>query len=202
MFTGLVEETGRVRSIDTKEGGKTIVIEAKEVLADVKSGSSIAVNGVCLTVEAFDNETFQIFAVPETLGLTNIGLLEVGKLVNLERALKASDRLGGHIVQGHAEALADVVLLDKHEDYWDIGIGYDSPYLVPKGSIALDGISLTIHKRDGANVIFQIIPETLRKTNIPEWQIGTKVNIETDYLVKAIDNIARWEKEHNSPGVS
>ena len=196
MFTGLVEETGKILEISEKEGGKRVRIQASEVLGDIKGGSSIAVNGVCLTVEEFSKDSFQIFAVPETLSLTNIGKLEEGNIVNLERALLASDRLGGHIVQGHVEDTAVVALVEKFEDYWNIGIKYDSPYLVPKGSLAIDGISLTIHKQENGVVYFQIIPETLKKTNIIAWQEGTTVNIETDYLVKAIHNIARWEEKN------
>lgn len=196
MFTGLVEETGKVLSIDEKADGKRIKIQAKETLENIAEGSSIAVNGVCLTVEDFSENEFTIFAVPETLKLTNIGYLKVDDLVNLERAMKANDRLGGHIVQGHVENMADVSGVEKFDNHWDITIAYSSEYAIPKGSIAIDGISLTIHELGKNSIKFQIIPETLKKTNIPKWFAGYKVNIETDYLVKALDHIIRYRAEN------
>jgi len=196
MFTGLVEETGKIIAIDEKEDGKRITIEAEIVLDDLKNGNSIAVNGVCLTVEKLTRNQFTIFSVPETLKLTNIGRLKVGSRVNLERALKTSDRLGGHIVQGHVESMASVKNVDKFENHWDVTIEISSPYLVPKGSVAVDGISLTIHELDAGSVRFQIIPETIIKTNIPDWEEGYMVNIETDYLVKALDTMIKWRSSN------
>lgn len=196
MFTGLVEETGIIKKIVPSDEGNRITIEAKLVLEDLANGSSIACNGVCLTVETLADDTFTIFAVPETLKLTNIGNLKEGNMINLERAVRADTRLGGHIVQGHVECMAPVSALEKHESYWDIEVELSSPYLVPKGSLAIDGISLTIHELKGNKIRFQIIPETLKKTNIPEWYVGYPTNIETDYLVKAIDNITRWREEN------
>lgn len=198
MFTGIVEETGKILKIEEGADGKRFQIEANETLSDLANGNSIAVNGVCLTVETLTENSFFVFTVPETLSLTNIGFLKEGMQVNLERAVKAEQRLGGHIVQGHVESLAPVSALDKYDEYWDIEIELSSPYLVPKGSVALDGISLTIHELKEKSVRFQIIPETLKKTNIPEWEVGYQVNIETDYLVKAIDTITRWRENNPS----
>jgi len=195
MFTGLVEETGKIISIEDLPGGKRISVAARKVMDDITRGSSIAVNGTCLTVESFDKGAFTIFAVPETLKLTNIGLLKKDSHINLERAVRADSRLGGHIVQGHIEAMARVDSIEKHENYWNVGIEYNSPYVIPKGSIALDGISLTIHSINAGKLFFQIIPETLAITNITEWSIGYWVNIETDYLVKAMDNIVKWNNQ-------
>lgn len=196
MFTGIVEGTGKIKSIQEKEDGRRIEVQSSLKLEDLKNGDSIAVNGVCLTVEEKQNDTFTIFAVPETLNLTNIGKLKAGSVVNLERAMSVHDRLGGHIVQGHVEDKAVVDSVDKYENHWDVNIRYKSPYLIPKGSVAIDGISLTIHELQGDLVRFQIIPETIKKTNIPEWGNGYVVNIETDYLVKAIDHIVRWREEN------
>ena len=192
MFTGIVEETGKIIDIDEKNDGKRISIKADFVLKELKNGDSIAVNGVCLTVEENTDNHFTIFSVPETLKLTNIGLLKSGSLVNLERALRVNDRLGGHIVQGHVECMEFVQNVEKFENHWDVTIEFSSPYMVPKGSVAIDGISLTIHEMNKNLVRFQIIPETIKKTNIPDWKSGYKVNIETDYLVKALDNITKW----------
>jgi len=196
MFTGLVEETGKILSIDEKNDGKRIVIGAGIVLDDLKNGDSIAVNGVCLTVEEKSNTQFTIFAVPETLRLTNIGFLKAGSTVNLERALKASDRLGGHIVQGHVECMAPVKSVERFENHWDVSVSISSPFLIPKGSVAVDGISLTIHELLNDSIRFQIIPETIKKTNIPDWNAGYMVNIETDYLVKALDTITKWRSSN------
>lgn len=198
MFTGLVEEVGTIAKITEENGGRRFTIRAQQVLSDVAEGSSIAVNGVCLTVENFTSSQFQIFAVPETLAVTNIRDLKEGSRVNLERALSAHDRMGGHIVQGHVESQAEVTGIRKEENYWELELNYHSPYLIPKGSIALDGISLTLHVVEGDRFRIQIIPETLKKTNIPDWFVGYRVNVETDYLVKAIDHIIRWRQENQA----
>ena len=196
MFTGLVEETGIIQKIVPSDEGNRITIKADLVLDDLSNGASIACNGVCLTVETLQDKSFTIFAVPETLKLTNIGSLKEGQMINLERAVRSDQRMGGHIVQGHVETMAPVSRLDKFENYWDIELDFSSPYMVPKGSLAIDGISLTIHELKDGKVRFQIIPETLKKTNIPEWFVGYQTNIETDYLVKAIDTITRWRQEN------
>lgn len=196
MFSGIVETTGKVVDVQNHPGGKRFIIESEEfIFDDLKNGDSISVNGACQTVEVVEGNTFQIFSVPETLALTNLDFFESGTVVNLERPLKFNDRIGGHIVQGHIEEMAVVDRVDAHENYWDIDITFGSPYVIPKGSISLDGISLTIHENLPKGFRVQIIPETLKKTNIPSWQKGYKVNIETDYLIKAFDHIAKWREE-------
>ncbi len=197
MFSGIVETTGKVKSVEVLPGGKRFIIESDEfIFDDLKNGDSIAVNGTCQTVEEVRGNSFQIFSVPETLSLTNMDFFSQGTIVNLERPLKFNDRIGGHIVQGHIEAMADVKSIESHENYWDIEIAFRSPYIIPKGSISMDGISLTIHEitKDGFRV--QIIPETLKKTNIPHWKVGHKVNMETDYLIKAFDHISHWREQN------
>lgn len=195
MFSGIVETTGNVLEVQKHPGGKRFIIESEKfIFDDLKNGDSISVNGACQTVEEVKGNTFQIFSVPETLELTNLDAFQLGTLVNLERPLKFNDRIGGHIVQGHIEEMAIVRRVDAHENYWDIDIEYESPYVIPKGSISLDGISLTIHENFSDGFRVQIIPETLKKTNIPTWKKGYKVNIETDYLIKAFDYITNWQK--------
>ena len=189
MFTGLVEEVGIVKEIMEADHGKIFHIHANIILQDIKIGDSILVNGACQTVESFDTTSFQIFSVPETLKITNFNNLAVGSKVNLERALRPIDRFGGHIVQGHIEDTAIVHSIDTHEKYWDIHIKYLSPLLIPKGSITIDGISLTIHSIQDDSFHIQIIPETILKTNISSWYVNYRVNIEIDYLIKIIQSV-------------
>ena len=189
MFTGIVEETGRLLEIQELLNGKRFIVQAKTILEDVKLGDSIAVCGTCQTVEKFDTSSFEIFSIPETLALTNFKTFEVGKKVNLERALRLSDRIGGHLVQGHVEGTA-LVVERSDQDGLNIVIRYESPYVTTKGSVCLDGISLTVHEKLSHDLFrVQIIPETIRRTNIADWIPGYRLNIETDYIIKSLDQI-------------
>ncbi|MCS6972196.1 MAG: riboflavin synthase [Leptospiraceae bacterium] len=200
MFTGLIEETGHIAAIEPVAGGKRFTIACRLVLEGLKIGDSIAVSGACQTVEQIGAESFTVFSIPETLARTNFNDLKIGDPVNLERALRLGDRLGGHLVQGHVEGTATVVSV-KHGDAYDIVLHYASPYIVPKGSVALNGISLTVMESFPDNRFrVQIIPETLRKTDIGYWQPGARINIETDYLIKAFDHIRNF-REHNPSGI-
>lgn len=189
MFTGLIEEVGLISQISVLPTGKRFRILCKEILADMRIGDSISVSGACQTVEEFDDAGFTIFSIPETLAVTNFAGFENGRRVNLERALRMGDRLGGHLVQGHVEATATVKEIRKNEAV-DIFVEYASPYILHKGSVTLDGISLTVmEKVDAQTFRVQIIPETIRKTNIGDWQPGTKINIEVDYIIKSLDQV-------------
>ena len=189
MFTGLIEEVGLISQISVLPTGKRFRILCKEILADMRIGDSISVSGACQTVEEFDASGFTIFSIPETLAVTNFAGFENGRRVNLERALRMGDRLGGHLVQGHVEATATVKEIRKNEAV-DIFVEYASPYILHKGSVTLDGISLTVmEKVDAQTFRVQIIPETIRKTNIGDWQPGTKINIEVDYIIKSLDQV-------------
>lgn len=192
MFTGLIEETGKVLSLQEDRSNLDLQISCSKILEDIKHGDSIAVNGVCLTVTQFDTESFSVTAIKETLDLTNLGNLKIDSQVNLERCLRLGDRLGGHIVQGHVDAVAEVTeIKDAHgsTEYF-LQIKKElAPLIIHKGSIALNGISLTVASRevqkDGSLLIsVAIIPETSRITNISEWQAGTKINVEVDMLGK------------------
>lgn len=166
-------------------------IACKDVLEDVRIGDSISVSGACQTVEEFNAGGFTIFSIPETLSVTNFSGFKSGTRVNLERALRMGDRLGGHLVQGHVEGVAKVTEVRKG-DAVDIVLEYTSPYIIPKGSVCLDGISLTVmEKIDDSRFRVQIIPETIRKTNIGDWTPGTRVNIEVDYIIKSLDQVRR-----------
>jgi riboflavin synthase len=195
MFTGLIEETGTVLAVSDLPGGRRFRIACREILSDMKVGDSIAVSGACQTVESFDRESFIIFSIPETLAVTNFADLTVGSAVNLERALRLGDRIGGHLVQGHVEGTATVQSVSEGE-VRNIVLHYDSPYILPKGSVALNGISLTVMERlPGGNFRVQIIPETLRKTEVMTWVVGRRINVEVDYIIKSLDLIHRQRQE-------
>lgn len=186
MFTGLVEEVGVIAAVDILPHGRRYRIHCKTILDDIKTGDSIAVCGACQTVEKFDAESFTIFSIPETLSVTNFTDLSVGSRVNLERALRFGDRVGGHLVQGHVEGVAIVESITAARAH-DIILHYNSPYIIPKGSVTLDGISLTVmEKIDTQKFRVQIIPETLTKTNIGDWRAQKRINIEVDYIIKSL----------------
>lgn len=193
MFSGLIEEVGTVGRIERRDTGWRLSIACAEILSDAKIGDSISVSGACQTIEQFSAHEFTIFSIPETLAVTNFRGFEPGRRVNLERALKLGDRLGGHLVQGHVEGTAKVLSVDDGKAL-NIWLEYPSAYIIPKGSVTLDGISLTVMEKNAADHFrVQIIPETVRKTNIGDWRAGTAVNIETDYIVKSLDYVHRHQ---------
>lgn len=201
MFTGLVQDTAEIISVNEKQTGKTFSVKVTqnpaEFLQDVKIGDSIAVNGVCQTVESLIEDGFTFFSIPETLKITNLVSLEPSHIVNLEKAMRLSDRLGGHLVLGHIEGTCKVTRMSHHltsqklseNDVLDIYLESNSRYILPKGSICLNGISLTIQEVQGKIIKVQVIPETIRKTNISSWVEGTLINEESDFLVKTIDHL-------------
>lgn len=211
MFTGIVEELGRVVRLETVEDSARLTVEAPTVTQDVNLGDSVSVNGCCLTVTAVHGSTFTADLMAETLTRTTLGSQAPGDPVNLERALRASDRLGGHIVQGHVDATAEV--LDHHRgEHWDllrIGLPQEiARYVAVKGSVALDGVSLTVvdvvHASDvtpvpgaGASLSVGLIPETLRRTTLGTRRPGERVNLEVDVLAKYAERLlgARLSQE-------
>jgi riboflavin synthase len=191
MFTGIVEELGRVRNIVPNEGGARLVIEARAVLADIEMGASIAVNGCCLTVVAFDEHTWSADAVIETLDRTNLGDLTPFVAVNLERPLRLADRLGGHLVQGHVDATGTVRERAPQSDGSTL-VTFDAPadvlrYVVHKGSITVDGVSLTVARRDDASFSVALIPHTLEVTTLGTRAAGSRVNLEVDLIAKYVE---------------
>ena len=203
MFTGIVEELGRVVRLETVEDSARLTVEAPTVTQDVSLGDSVSVNGCCLTVTAVRGSTFTADLMAETLTRTTLGSQAPGDPVNLERALRASDRLGGHIVQGHVDATAEV--LDHHRgEHWDllrIGLPQEiARYVAVKGSVALDGVSLTVvdvvDASDvtpvpgaGASLSVGLIPETLRRTTLGTRRPGERVNLEVDVLAKYAERL-------------
>ena len=192
MFTGLIEEVGTLQSIEQGEKDYQLVIKASTVLSDVRLGDSIAVNGVCLTVTAFDRTSFQADVMPETLKATALKTLSVGSRVNLERAMTIDRRFGGHFVSGHVDGTGQITQIkpERNAVYFRIALDRELlKYLVPKGSVAVDGISLTVVDVTEADFSISIIPHTLTATNLHVKKVGDMVNIECDMMAKYIERM-------------
>lgn len=192
MFTGLIEEIGKISGIEQIPGGKRLKISAVKILDDLKIDDSISVNGICLTVTRLDDNKFYCEAVGTTLTKTTLKSYSVGEEVNLERAMRISDRLGGHIVQGHVNGVGSIKQIVKLGDnyYVEISIPYElKKYLVDEGSIAVDGVSLTIAKLEETTVGISVIPHTWNNTIIKNRKPGSKVNIETDVIAKYVEKL-------------
>ncbi|SHG91882.1 riboflavin synthase [Tepidibacter thalassicus] len=190
MFTGLVEEIGTVESITKGFKSAKIIIKAKKILYDVKLGDSISTNGVCLTVTEYDNDKFCVDVMAETMRKSNLKNLKRGSKVNLERALRVGDRLGGHIVSGHIDGIGIVTSLEKEENATWISISTSSDilkYIVYKGSITIDGVSLTVSYVDDNIFKVSIIPHTKDETTLLTKNIGDEVNLECDLIGKYIE---------------
>ena len=193
MFTGIIETVGKVTRIEPQGGDVTLDIDAGELdLSDVSPGDSIAVNGVCLTVTALTTNGFSADVSGETLRLTSIGDLGTGSGVNLERAMKASDRFGGHMVSGHVDGLAEVVSRepDARSERFRIRAPAElAKYIAHKGSVTIDGTSLTVNTVEGCEFELNIIPHTLEKTVIDSYKPGTRVNIEVDIVARYLERL-------------
>jgi riboflavin synthase len=192
MFTGIIEELGTVGSREIIEGGARIVISARIVTSDAAEGDSIAVNGVCLTALDISPTSFSADLSQETLDRSTLGDLNVGSRVNLERAVTPSTRLGGHIVQGHVDARGEFISAEDSGGFWTVRIGYPaeiSQYLVFKGSIAVEGISLTIAKLGDNYFDIAVIPKTWEVTNLSTLKPGDGVNLEADVIAKYVERM-------------
>ena len=189
MFTGIVEEVGRVEKLE--EGGR-LTVRAGRVMEGMRLGDSMAVNGACLTVVDFQAQRFAVELAPETLRRTSLGELESGHPVNLERPLAVSDRLGGHIVQGHVDATGRITSRRLEGDSVIVRVRVPKrlmPYIVEKGFIAVDGISLTVVKRYPSSFTLSVIPYTLDNTNLKDKVGGSRVNLEVDILAKYVESL-------------
>lgn len=192
MFTGIVEEIGTVSRVERMGDSVLLVIEAKEVVSDAKLGCSIAVNGVCLTVTDFNDFSFSADVMQESLDRTSLGALTPGSRVNLERALSVSARLGGHIMQGHVDGTAELISRTPSQNWDVLRFRLDSGlsrYVVEKGSIALNGTSLTVSSVGEDHFEVSLIPTTLRETTHGELELGQKVNVEVDVLAKYVEKM-------------
>lgn len=193
MFTGIIEEVGKIRELSPAGGGVSLSIACRKILEDVKLGDSIAINGTCLTVIAFDQAAgwFRVEAAPETLRLTSLSDWKAGESVNLERAMKADGRFGGHWVAGHVDGMAEIVALQKEGNALVVTFRMEKPglmkYLVHKGSIAIDGVSLTLTEVKEDTFSVSLIPQTLKETVFSQKKKGDRVNIEVDVLAKYLE---------------
>jgi riboflavin synthase len=194
MFTGIIEETGTVIS----KSPSALTIRARVIMPDIKIGDSISVNGVCLTVTKFNNDSFAIDIMAETMKRTNLGSLKNGDKVNLERALTLSGRLGGHLVQGHVDGKGKISAVEAAGESILITIS-TSPaimkYVVEKGFIAVDGVSLTVVSRDDKSFQVSIVKFTRKNTVIGEKKVGDTVNLEADIIAKYVEQFRSGRKE-------
>jgi riboflavin synthase len=192
MFTGIVEELGEVAEVEQRGTAARLAVRAPAVTADARPGDSVAVNGVCLTVVAVAGGAFTADVMKETLDSSALGGLHRGDLVNLERAATLATRLGGHLVQGHVDGVGTV--LDRHRDeHWElVRVGLPpglSRYVVTKGSIAVDGVSLTVVKVTDSSFTVGLVPTTLALTTLAGAEVGRRVNLEVDVLAKYVEKL-------------
>lgn len=192
MFTGIIEEVGVIKNIKMGAKSAVITIQANTVMEDIHLGDSIAMNGVCLTVTSFDKNSYSVDVMHETLRRTNLGALKGGSRVNLERAMAADGRFGGHIVAGHVDGTGVITSMKQDDNAVWIDIETDASvlkYIVEKGSITIDGISLTVAQVDSRSFAVSVIPHTGMHTTLLEKKPGDSVNLETDMIGKYVEKL-------------
>jgi riboflavin synthase len=197
MFTGLIEALGTVRLLDAEGAGRNLDVTEPTLAPQLAIGESVAVNGACLTVVERDHESFRFQVGPETLVRTNLGQLAVGDVVNLERSLRFSDRLGGHLVQGHVDGMGTIASR-QHEGDWEL-VWFRCPtelaqQMISKGSVAVDGVSLTLIDVTSDSFSVALIPHTLAQTTLGRKTVGTTVNLETDLIAKYVRKFLRKDE--------
>ena len=205
MFTGLIEHAGRVEGLEPIEGGYRLSVETA-IAGELHEGDSIAVNGVCLTVVGRDERRFVTEIGPETARVTTLGGLAAGALVNLERPMRPDGRMGGHFVLGHVDCIGVLKAVRVDGEFWWMTVGFDAglaPYIIPKGSVAVDGISLTVATLREAEFDVQIIPFTWEHTNLQAIRPGDAVNLEVDVIGKYVVRVAQltgmWPEGARAP---
>ena len=200
MFTGLVAELGTVQSLARQGESYHLTVSAAKVMANLKIGDSVAVNGACLTVVRLDGGAFTADVMPETVRLTNIGQLRVGDKVNLERTLRLCDGLDGHIVSGHVEGQG--VIVGRRPEGIAMVVTISAPpellkYIIKKGSVAIDGISLTVTQTTDTDFSVSLIPHTAKETTLGFKDVGDRVNLETDIIGKYVERMLSWDKQQD-----
>lgn len=201
MFTGLIQALGTVRGLQKKGDSARLQVASPLVGEDLQLGESIAVNGACLTVVDWNTDSFSVDVSPETLQRTTLGRLSINAQVNLERALRLSDRLGGHLVSGHVDCIGTVRrrYRDQNAVRFEISVPRESQrYLVAKGSVAVDGISLTVNQVDNEGFSVAVIPHSLEMTTLQNCREGGQVNIETDLLGRYVERLLGWNVREES----
>ena len=199
MFTGIIQGKGRIERAQAAGGGMVFQLEADFELTDPEEGESIAVNGVCLTARDIRGNSFLVDVSPETLSRTGLGLLKSGNLVNLERALRLSDRLGGHMVSGHVDTQGRIEDRRSEGDFTLFTFSLSRSlvkYVIEKGSVAINGVSLTVNSCEGDRFTVSIIPHTLAVTTLGELKPGDRVNIEVDIIGKYVEKLLSDKSEH------
>ena len=195
MFTGIVEELGKVKDIKHESTSSVqLTIHASTITSDINIGDSIAVNGICLTVIDYRDDAFDVDVMPETIKATSLHALKAGSPVDLERAMPANGRFGGHFVSGHIDGTGKITRKERQENaiYYDIEIAEElQMYLLKKGSIAVDGVSLTIFEVNGQTFTISLIPHTVSQTILGEKGVGDVVNIECDMLAKHVEQMIK-----------
>ncbi len=198
MFTGIIESLGKIESIEDKGGDVRLWIQTGKMnMADVQLGDSIAMNGVCLTAIELRDDAYCADVSGETLSLTSLKQLKAGSTVNLEKALTLQTRLGGHMVSGHVDGLGTV--LDRYDDARSVRFIIEAPkslakYISVKGSITIDGVSLTVNKLDGCQFELNIVPHTLQETIMGSYQVGSQVNLEVDLIARYLERLMLGDK--------
>ena len=197
MFTGIVEEIGKIQNVKRNTKSSVLAIKCKKIFEDIHIGDSVSVNGVCLTVTTFNNEIFTADVMNETLSRSSLGNLKKGSYVNLERAMSANGRFGGHIVSGHIDGTGKIIKIEKDDNaiWYTMTVEENLiKYIVEKGSIAIDGISLTVAKVNEKNFSVSIIPHTAQETILSHRLVGDIVNIENDVIGKYVEKLITFEK--------
>lgn len=203
MFTGLVAGLGRVITVRPSGMESRLVIQPLFQLKNIQDGESIAINGACLSVEEHAGAAFSVYASAETMSRTNLGLLAPGSEVNLEQAMILGERLGGHMVSGHVDCLAIVRGMVREGQSLRFRLSFPpefGPQIISKGSVALDGISLTVNASGSDFLEVNVIPDSQKRTNISQWRPGSKINMETDLIGKYVLSFMRNQETHGCPG--
>jgi riboflavin synthase len=206
MFTGIIEEVGRVQNIDQKNGNRRMIVSSAKLAKHLKKGNSIAVSGVCLTAVAITPRSFAADLAEETWTRTSFSRIKKGALVNLELPMQADGRFGGHIVQGHVDGTGKFLGLDPIPDADDYWLRIEIPpelarYVIFKGSLSIEGISLTVARIEGTRVTVAIIPHTVKMTNLGSLKPGDPVNLEVDVIAKYVEKMIRGDSENSGISV-
>jgi riboflavin synthase len=197
MFTGIIEATGKISVIESRQGDSRFQISSPDLdMSDVSLGDSIAVNGVCLTVIQFNNTSFAADVSSETIEKSGFQNYEIGDMVNLEKALLANSRLGGHLVSGHVDGIGEITARYQDARSWRFEVKAPKSiihYIAKKGSITIDGISLTVNNISGEEFDVNIVPHTIASTNMGQFKVGTKVNLEVDLIARYLERLLNKE---------